>query len=126
VTKRTIYTFFIGVLTGALVVIVGAPGIVSPQDQPHSLFVYGTLQNNVIRYYACRCLVPEVPATLPEYEKIGLNIVPTANNSVPGSIINVSATQLKRIDSYENIPRKYTRETITINGETHWVYIKNK
>lgn len=117
--------FFIGVLTGSLVVIVGAPSIISPPEQQHSLFVYGTLQNNFIRYYACRCLVPEVPATLPEYEKVGLNIVPTASSSVSGSIINVSAAQLERIDTYESIPHKYTRETITINGETHWVYIKN-
>jgi gamma-glutamylcyclotransferase (GGCT)/AIG2-like uncharacterized protein YtfP len=126
VTKRIIYTFFIGMFSGALVVLVAAPSIISPQKQPHSLFVYGTLQNNLIRYYACRCLVPELPVTLPEYEKVGLNIVPTANSSVSGSIISVSTSQLERIDAYENTPQKYTRETISINGETHWVYIKNE
>lgn len=102
-----------------------APHLIPPQPEPHSLFVYGTLQNNFLRYYACRCLVPEIPATLPGYQKVGLNIVPAATQSVSGAILHVSPTELNRIDRYEDVPKNYTRETVTINGDTHWVYIKN-
>jgi len=119
-------TCFIGILLGAICMMLFAPNVVSQQEQPHSLFVYGTLQNNLIRYYACRCLVPETPATLLGYQKIGLNIVPAENDSVAGSILRVSTTHLERIDSYENIPQKYRREQITIAGESHWVYLKNE
>jgi gamma-glutamylcyclotransferase (GGCT)/AIG2-like uncharacterized protein YtfP len=126
VSKKIIYSFFIGMLCGALGVILIAPNVVPNQEQRHSLFVYGTLQSNLLRYYACHCLVPETPATLRGYEKIGLNIVPSENDSVSGSILTLSTAQLERIDSYETVPRRYTRERITINGEAHWVYIKNK
>jgi len=125
-SKKTFYSFFIGVLCGALGTIQVAPNAVPRQEQPHSLFVYGTLQNNLIRYYACRCLVPETPVTLPGYQKVGLNIVPAENGFVPGSILRVSTVHLERIDRYENIPRKYRREQITIDGESHWVYLKNE
>jgi len=126
VSKKIVYSFFIGVLCGALGVIQAAPSVVPHQEEPHSLFVYGTLQNNLIRYYACRCLVPETPVTLPGYQKVGLNIVPVENNSVSGSILHISTTHLERIDGYENIPQKYRREQIVIDNETHWVYLKNE
>jgi gamma-glutamylcyclotransferase (GGCT)/AIG2-like uncharacterized protein YtfP len=125
VSKKITCSFFIGVLCGALGVIQVAPSVVPHQEEPHSLFVYGTLQNNLIRYYACRCLVPETPVTLPGYQKVGLNIVPVENNSVSGSILHISTTHLERIDGYENIPQKYRREQIVIDNETHWVYLKN-
>jgi len=124
--KKSMYSFFMGMLLGALSVILIAPDVIPLQERPHSLFVYGTLQNNLIRFYACLCLVPEKPATLPGYEKIGLNIVPSENNSVSGSIIRVSAAELERIDNYENVPERYLRKEISVEEETHWVYVKTK
>lgn len=115
-----------GILVGAFCVVLFAPTVISVQEQPHSLFVYGTLKNNLIRYYSCRCLVPETPVTLSGYKKIGLNIVPSETDSVAGSILQITPTQLERIDRYERVPRRYTRERITIDGHTHWVYIKNE
>jgi len=123
--QMTLCSAFIGILIGALTVILVVPAILPQPEQPHSLFVYGTLQNNLLRYYACHCLVPETPATLVGYKKTGLNIVPAENESVSGSILFVSTAQLERIDKYENTPQRYTREKISINGQTHWVYLKN-
>jgi|AntRauTorckE6833_2_1112554.scaffolds.fasta_scaffold10134_2 gamma-glutamylcyclotransferase (GGCT)/AIG2-like uncharacterized protein YtfP len=123
--KKTLCSFFIGMLIGALAVILIAPTIMPQSEQQHSLFVYGTLQNNLLRYYACYCLVSETPATVTGYKKTGLNIVPAENASVSGVLLSVSTTQLKRIDNYEHTPQRYTREKIRIDGQTHWVYIKN-
>jgi len=124
-SEVTLYSFIAGLFFGALAIIQFAPNALLPPEQPHSLFVYGTLKNNIIRYYACSCLVPQTPVVLSGYKRIGLNIVPSADDFVAGSILQVSTAQLKRIDRYENVPKKYTRQRMTINGETHWVYIKN-
>lgn len=123
---KLVRVFLLGMICGVLIVIGVSPYLLSPNQQQHSMFVYGTLENNFIRYYACLCLVPESPATLTNYQQAGLNIIPAPGETVSGSIIAVSATELKRIDNYEDVPRNYTRETVTINGETHWVYIKNQ
>ena len=115
-----------GMVVGALLVIGLLPYLIANQTQPHSIFVYGTLENNFIRYYACRCVIPQEPATLTNYKQSGLNILPSQGDTVSGSIIAVSPTQLRRIDTYENVPTNYTRETVSIAGETHWVYLKNE
>jgi len=122
-SKRITLSLILGILCGSLVTILFAPSIISNQEQQHSVFVYGTLRNNLVRFYACHCLVPETPTELAGYRKIGLNIVPSDNDSVSGSIINVSEKQLQLIDKYENIPQRYTREKITIDKSEHWVYL---
>jgi len=123
---KQLYVLLGGVLCGALVVIGASPYILANRERTHSLFVYGTLENNFIRYYACLCLVPETSATLIDYQQAGLNILPAPNQTVSGSIIKVSSAQLERIDSYEDVPSNYMRETINIDDTPHWVYIKNK
>jgi len=122
-SRRIIFLLILGILLGALATILLAPSLISNQEQQHSVFVYGTLRNNLVRFYACHCLVPETPTELYGYRKIGLNIVPSENDSVSGSIINISETQLQLIDTYENIPQRYTREKITIDNRDHWVYL---
>ena len=123
-SKRITLSLIIGILCGTLGTILLAPSIVSNQEQQHSVFVYGTLRNNLVRFYACHCLVPEKPTELQGYRKIGLNIVPSDNDSVSGSIIDISGAQLQLVDKYENIPQRYTREKITIGESEHWVYLK--
>jgi gamma-glutamylcyclotransferase (GGCT)/AIG2-like uncharacterized protein YtfP len=123
---RVSYTnqLILGIICGALGTIWLAPYLITEQPKQHSIFVYGTLQNNFARFYACRCFVSQTPAILPKYQKVGRNIIPNETAVVRGSIIQVSNATLERIDRYERIPTHYTREQIVINGETHWVYIK--
>jgi len=123
---KLMYVFLVGVLCGALIGIGTLPYVLTTNEQKHSIFVYGTLENNFIRYYACLCLVPELPVILSDYKKEGLNIIPAPGETVSGSIIAVSHAQLERIDNYEDVPRNYTRAEITIEGTRHWVYIKTQ
>jgi gamma-glutamylcyclotransferase (GGCT)/AIG2-like uncharacterized protein YtfP len=113
-----------GILLGALITIVIAPSFISIKEQDHSIFVYGTLRNNLIRFYACHCIVGETPVVLQGYQRTGLNIVPSEKVSVKGSFINVTESQLSLIDKYENVPEHYTREKISIGEKEYWVYIK--
>jgi len=122
--KKIIASLFIGILCGGLISIFVIPQFISHEEKEHSLFVYGTLRNEMIRYFACLCLVAETPTRLTGYKKDGLNIIPSEQHYVIGSLITVSSEELKRIDEYENTPERYTRETIMINEEKHWVYLK--
>ncbi len=95
---------------------------------PHSqrgqtVFVYGTLMNPLYRTYACVCLTPLAPATLPGYTKVGRNIVENETGSVAGGLIRVTRAELARLDRYERVPYQYQRSTITIDSSTVFVYI---
>lgn len=105
-------------------------GYVASTDAPlwertELVFVYGTLTNPAVRFAVCRCHTPLVPATLPEYRKEGLTIIPDTHSVVSGGVIAVSPTELARLDRYERTPTRYRREEITIANQTMWVYIKN-
>ena len=97
----------------------------STNEESEYLFVYGTLRNPIIRFYACRCVTEERDAFLPEYKKIGLNIVPEQSSVVAGVLLRVTPLELKRLDRYENTPQKYQRTRVTLRGgEEVWVYSK--
>jgi gamma-glutamylcyclotransferase (GGCT)/AIG2-like uncharacterized protein YtfP len=115
-------------LTFAVVMGIGFYIFTAPKEgeRTETVFVYGTLANPLFRTYACRCLTSLEPAVLPDYEKVDLDIIPQANNQASGGIITVSEKELKRIDHYEGTPTNYRREEITIEGTTHWVYLKTK
>lgn len=94
-------------------------------ERTERVFVYGTLTNPAVRFMVCRCHTPLIPATLKNYHKQGLTIIPDENATVSGGVIAVSPTELARIDRYERVPDRYRRETVTIRGQSMWVYIKN-
>jgi len=96
----------------------------APKNPQHSIFVYGTLQNELIRNSVCLCDARVTPVTLEGYQKTGLNIVSDDNATVEGKIIYVDDIHLERFDKYEDVPTNYIRSEIVINGAKHWVYIK--
>lgn len=95
---------------------------------PHtteSVFVYGTLTNPVIRSLVCRCLVSGIPSTLPDHAQDGLTIYYEPGSQVNGYILLITPSELQRLDKYERTPNRYRRETVRIDNQQHWVYIKN-
>lgn len=89
------------------------------------LFVYGTLKNPLVRFYACRCITQAIPYTLSGHKYESRNIYKDTNhNSVAGYILLVTPLELARFDSYENTPQKYQRKAIEINREKVWLYQK--
>jgi len=91
-----------------------------------SIFVYGTLKNPIIRTVMCRCITGSEPATLSNYQQEGLTIIPNETAVTTGRRIAVSPRALAHLDRYEDVPDNYRRETVVINNETVWVYIKNE
>ena len=118
------YLIVIGSIVALLVVwhILQNPG----GERTERLFVYGTLMNPVVRFYACHCVVEEEAATLSSYQKLGRNIVLDETSVVTGTIIHVSSWELESIDRYEKTPIKYVRQRIEIEGRPAWVYTLNQ
>jgi len=116
--------FLIGLIVGALIMIYSAPHYLTPATRGETLFVYGTLKSELVRFTVCRCLVPETSATLLGYRKVGRTIVPEADASVDGAFIVVTPDALTRIDRYEGTPHHYERVRMAIEGRAAWVYIE--
>ena len=125
-SRRSLAGFLVGVLCGGgigltMLIHINPP----PTERTEQVFIYGTLLNPYIRNIACLCQTSSTPVTLPHYEKVGRNIVPQENSVVYGAVIQVSSRELRRLDRYEKVPRKYRREQITIAGDDYWVYRLN-
>lgn len=87
------------------------------------LFIYGTLKHPIVRWLLLRKRVPVTPATLPQYRKVGRNVVPDEQASVSGFILEVNERQLAILDRYEKVPLKYERESHMIDGIETEVYV---
>ena len=119
-------TTFKGLLAGATLVLLSII-LFSPFSEPRTetVFVYGTLTNPIIRTYACWCLSGSTPATLADYKKEGLTIIPKPGSQVNGQLITLSETELARVDRYESVPDNYKRFELSTKNTSLWVYIKN-
>ena len=124
--RLIIIAFCAGVLSsfigGTLGIMAASP---YTQERTEKIFVYGTLTNPLFRAYACVCFTEFEPTFLNGYVKGVRNIHEAPSSRVKGGIIEVSKTELTRIDAYEGVPHHYRREQVEVDGETVWVYIKN-
>lgn len=102
------------------------PGL--PPVEPatlHRVFTYGTLRVPVVRWLVIGRSPPVQPATLPDFRKQGLNLIPQAGAHTPGEVFWVDADELRRIDRYERLGLRYQRSMLTLeSGETAWVYTR--
>lgn len=94
-------------------------------DDKEKLFVYGTLQNPLIRDKVVKQVIPSKPATLfgytrfKEKENDGWTIKPAEGKHVDGKIIFVDEKELEEIDKWEE---RYVREHVVIKGKEVWAY----
>ena len=118
-------------LVATIVLVIGFIGflwLTTPTDteRTETVFVYATLTNPIIRTLTCQCLTNLTPATLSQYEQINRTIVPNQTENVSGGLISVTPSELRRLDRYERVPTRYTREVVQVHNQPVWVYIKNE
>ncbi len=98
----------------------------------NKLFAYGTLADSEVQMRVWGRLTPGQSDSLSGYRKSEIEtvdgkyplIIPNAENSVSGLIIEVSDEELAKIDEYEG--KEYKRiEIITENNVRAWVYAKS-
>jgi gamma-glutamylcyclotransferase (GGCT)/AIG2-like uncharacterized protein YtfP len=144
-TKRLVHMFVL-LFAGGLVVLMSAaiyvrldmalytpPSNLTPpvseridaQDGRIPVFVYGTLQHKPLRLLLYGRWDDQSPATLTGYRREGRTIVPDRFASVAGSVIWVSAEELKTLDRYERLGIEYDRIPVALdNGLRTWAYIR--
>ncbi|MCF8055522.1 MAG: gamma-glutamylcyclotransferase [Desulfocapsa sp.] len=87
------------------------------------VFTYGTLRQPAVRWLVIGRLTPAQPATLPDFRKQGLNLVPETGAHTPGEVFVVDAEALRRLDRYERLGVQYQRSRLILaSGATAWVY----
>lgn len=89
-----------------------------------TVFVYNTLTNPLVRFYACRCTTPYAPATLSGYRLTENTITPDEAGTVTGQLLRVTRVELSRFDRFKGVPDVFVRSPITIEGQTVWIYSK--
>lgn len=105
-------------------------GYVPPEGLPahpeaglQAVFVYGTLRNGLVRRIVVGRAVESAPASLPGYRKVGLDLQPAADESVPGERLVVTTSELLRLDRYERLGIRYERvQRVLADGSEAWVY----
>lgn len=90
----------------------------------YTVFVYGTLKYTLIRTLVLRRLVPHTPYTLERFRRERLNIVPDPHAVVEGLLLTVSDDDLKKLDQFERVGRRYERKEISCNGNPCFVYVR--
>lgn len=89
----------------------------------HPVFVYGSLTLAPVRLLVKGRAGQTEAVTLSGYTRRGLDINPEPGAELPGLLLEVSADELRRLDRYERLGVRYTREWMTLSDGTQaWVY----
>ncbi len=99
------------------------PGLLPIAPGEHRVFVYGTLRYSLVRWLVIGRSPESYTATLPGFQKEGLDLAVDAESRVNGDLFYVSADELKRLDRYERLGIRYRRVEVELaDGNTAWVY----
>ncbi len=109
-----------------------SPWFYSPPDElanveqrTHHVFVYGTLRYTVVRWLVMGSSGDPQPAILEGYHRNGLDVSAQPGDQVEGLILSVTPGELERLDRYERLGERYTRERKALaDGSLAWVYVR--
>jgi len=95
------------------------------RQEPHRVFVYGTLRFGIVRWLVYGRWGDPQPAELSGYQREGLDIEPQPGAEVEGLVLTVSSEELKKLDRYERLGVRYTRHRLALaNDQGVWAYAR--
>jgi gamma-glutamylcyclotransferase (GGCT)/AIG2-like uncharacterized protein YtfP len=109
--------------------------LLAQRNKGLALFVYGSLLDRFHREQVLGHPVRTVTARLPGYERLRKRyfyVVPRVGGETPGLLLlDLSQTDFKILDRYEEVPRLYTRERAEVLDEAGkpmrcWLYMLTK
>lgn len=119
----------IGIVTWCWLILLSPWGYERPDDvadieqRTHQVFVYGTLTYAPVRWLVIQANGHPQPARLENYRKNGLDLSFAEKAHVDGLRLSVTPEQLRKLDRYERLGVRYTRQQITLaDGSRAWVY----
>ncbi len=78
-------------------------------ENKHTMFVYGTLMSASTREWLGLKSKDTKAATLFNYKKTGLNVLPERGSKVEGMLFEVDDRELKILDTYEGMEQGWYR-----------------
>ena len=125
---QTISVLLVGVLlTGSCLWLITEWHENKDQEPTERLFVYGTLQNPLIRFLTCRCITPSERYAISGFEVVERDLLPAEPEAVVhGQILKVTPVELARFDRYERVPERYVRVRASFISSTPWVYLRRE
>ncbi len=95
------------------------------------VFVYGTLAFGIVRFLVLGRFVEAQPAALVGWKRVGkpffgMTVVEDAPSTVHGFLITVSHDELEKLDRYERVEYRYTREEVLVENEKALVYVRRR
>ena len=95
------------------------------RQEPHRVFVYGTLRSGVVRWLVYGRWGDPQPSVLPGYDREGLDIEKQPGAEVSGLVLSVSSEELAALDRYERLGVRYSLYRLRLaNGQQAWVYAR--
>ena len=92
-------------------------------EGPHQVFVYGTLRYASVRWIVYGRAGSPTPAELKGYARNDLDLTRAEGASVDGLLLTVDRRELQRLDRYERLGIRYSRERLELaDGQQAWVY----
>ncbi|MGM0634381.1 MAG: gamma-glutamylcyclotransferase family protein [Pseudomonadota bacterium] len=93
-------------------------------DRSHPVFVYGTLTAAPVRWLVMGRTGDPEQYTLEGFERQGLDLRKSEESRVEGLLLEVSASELRRLDRYERLGIRYERVRVPLDddGRSAWVY----
>jgi gamma-glutamylcyclotransferase (GGCT)/AIG2-like uncharacterized protein YtfP len=93
------------------------------QQDTHLLFVHGTLRSAVLRFALTGRYQRTRSATLPDFRREGLDVLPSQGEVVQGWLLEIGSGELARLDRYERLGDRYWRDCLPLDdGRRAWVY----
>jgi len=95
------------------------------KNKIYPMFVYGTLLNKNQREYLGVFAEETKEATLKNFRKDGLNVIPSAGDNVGGLYFYVTEPELAALDRYEGLPNFYHRMEVSVDvdGKNKRAYV---
>lgn len=92
-------------------------------DRSHQVFVYGTLTAAPVRWLVMGRTGDPEQYTLEGFERQGLDLRKSEESRVEGLLLEVSASELRRLDRYERLGIRYERVRVPLDDDrSAWVY----
>ncbi len=96
-----------------------------PEQGEHRVFGYATLTSPMVRLVVTGRHVPAEPAEIEGFLRAGRDLVPAEGSVIEGRVFVVSASELRRLDRYEQLGSRYGRAMLElVDGSEAWVYRK--
>lgn len=123
--RMTILAFLAGLtasFVGGTLGLITANSTTAVRTEP--VFLYGALQHDLTRTYACRCFTSGKEARVTGYALGTDTLIVSPRSSVKGELVALSVTEMRRLDAYIGVPETHYRIRVTTGIQPAWTYMK--